>query len=254
MLATTIVGVVWIIVMTWICWRGIELSARTQQFLLGMEFVTLVVFAVVALVTVYVNHPHGSVEPSLSWFDPTSIGFTPLINGVLLAVFIYWGWDTCVTVNEETENAGTRARASGDHLDADAAGDLPPGHHRRAGLRWPGPAERDADDIFGGGLGHSVLGSGLDKLLIIAVLSSASASTQTTILPTARTTFAMARAHALPARVRAHPPALPDARLQHDRDGAGIDRVVRGDRQLLEQRARRTRSSRSASPSPSTTG
>jgi amino acid transporter len=37
-----------------------------------------------------------------------------------------------------------------------------------------------------------VLGSGLDKLLIITVLTSASASTQTTILPTARTTLSMA--------------------------------------------------------------
>jgi amino acid transporter len=43
-----------------------------------------------------------------------------------------------------------------------------------------------------------VLGSGLDKLLIIAVLTSASASTQTTILPTARTTLSMARAKAIP--------------------------------------------------------
>ena len=85
---------------------GIELSARTQQFLLGMEFVTLVVFAIVALITVYVNHPHGSIEPQASWFNPFSLGITPLINGVLLAVFIYWGWDTCVTVNEETEDAG----------------------------------------------------------------------------------------------------------------------------------------------------
>src|ERR1700754_4655085 len=31
----TVVGVLWIVVMTWICWRGIELSARLQQFLLG---------------------------------------------------------------------------------------------------------------------------------------------------------------------------------------------------------------------------
>src|SRR6185437_13618557 len=62
----------------------------------------------------------------------------------------------------------------------------------------PGLLKANADDIFGGTLGRSVLGSGLDKLLIIAVLSSASASTQTTILPTARTTFAMARAKALP--------------------------------------------------------
>ena len=35
--------------MTGICYIGIELSARTQQLLLGMEFFTLALFAVVAL-------------------------------------------------------------------------------------------------------------------------------------------------------------------------------------------------------------
>ena len=43
-------------------------------------------------------------------------------------------------------------------------------------------------------LGTEVFGSPLDKILIIAVLTSAAASTQTTILPTARTTLSMARA------------------------------------------------------------
>ena len=43
-----------------------------------------------------------------------------------------------------------------------------------------------------------MFGSPWDKLLIIAVLTSASASTQTTILPTARTTLSMARWGALP--------------------------------------------------------
>ena len=197
--AITVAGVIWIVVMTWICWRGIELSARTQQFLLGMEFVTLVVFAVVALITVYVNHPHGSIQPQPGWFNPFSIGFTPLINGVLLAVFIYWGWDTCVTVNEETEDAG---RAPGRaaivstlmllaiYLVVSAAAQS---------FGGPGLLAKNSADIFGGGLGRSVLGSPLDKLLIIAVLTSASASTQTTILPTARTTFSMARQKAFPA-------------------------------------------------------
>jgi amino acid transporter len=205
-LDTTIVGIVWIIVMTWICWRGIELSARTQQFLLGMEFVTLVIFSVVALITVYVNHPitlvghtaYHSVEPQASWFNPFSIGLTPLINGMLLAVFIYWGWDTCVTVNEETEDAG---RAPGRaaivstlmlvaiYLVVTTAAQA---------YGSPGLLSANANDIFAGGLAHSVLGSPLDKLMIIAVLSSASASTQTTILPTARTTFSMARLKAFP--------------------------------------------------------
>src|SRR6202044_1845946 len=47
-------------------------------------------------------------------------------------------------------------------------------------------------------LGNGVLGSPWNKILIIAVLSSASASTQTTILPPARTTLSMARMKAIP--------------------------------------------------------
>src|SRR5262249_36560495 len=53
------------------------------------------------------------------------------------------------------------------------------------------------DDVLSA-IGHSVFGSPLDKILIIAVLTSAAASTQTTILPTARTTLSMARAKAMP--------------------------------------------------------
>jgi amino acid transporter len=55
----------------------------------------------------------------------------------------------------------------------------------------------NSTDVFAP-LGKGVLGSPWDKLLIIAVLSSASASTQTTILPTARTTLSMGRAGAIP--------------------------------------------------------
>ena len=55
-------------------------------------------------------------------------------------------------------------------------------------------------------LGTEVFGSPLDKILIIAVLTSAAASTQTTILPTARTTLSMARANAMPKSLgKVHP-------------------------------------------------
>ena len=43
--------------MTWICYRGIELSARVQTFLLSLEIFTLALFAVVALIKVYANSP-----------------------------------------------------------------------------------------------------------------------------------------------------------------------------------------------------
>ena len=41
LLDVSIVAAIWIIVMTWICWVGIELSARTQYFLLAAEIAAL---------------------------------------------------------------------------------------------------------------------------------------------------------------------------------------------------------------------
>src|SRR3954451_641065 len=53
LLDVSIAAAVWIVVMTWICYVGIELSARTQYFLLGMEIFTLGLFSIVALAAVY---------------------------------------------------------------------------------------------------------------------------------------------------------------------------------------------------------
>jgi amino acid transporter len=194
----TVVGIAWIILMTWICYRGVELSARTQRYLLGMEFVTLMIFAVVALATVYINHPKHSVQPALSWFNPFDISSLSALNGgILLAVFIYWGWDSGVTVNEETEDSSTApGRAAvvstfilvGIYLLVATAAQAYGGIDSLV---------NNQSDVFAP-LGKSVLGSPFDKLLIIAILTSASASTQTTILPTARTTLSMARAGAIP--------------------------------------------------------
>ena len=47
---STVAGIIWIVVMTYICYRGIEVSVRLQYALLGIEIVTLVAFALFALV------------------------------------------------------------------------------------------------------------------------------------------------------------------------------------------------------------
>ncbi len=107
-LAVTVLGVIFIAAMTYICVIGIELNAKTQIGLLAAELIALGLFAVVALVRVFANDaPPGSVDPSLEWFNPTGIGsVSAFTSGLLLAIFIYWGWDTTVTVNEETEDPG----------------------------------------------------------------------------------------------------------------------------------------------------
>ena len=84
-----------------------------------------------------------------------------------------------------------------------------------AAQAYNGPQELidNADDVLSV-LGKEVFGSPLDKILIIAVLTSAAASTQTTILPTARTTLSMARAKAMPEGLGdVHPRFLTPARL-----------------------------------------
>ena len=69
-----------------------------------------------------------------------------------------------------------------------------------AAQAWAGVgrlAEAGESDIFAI-MANEVLGSPLDKLLVLAVLTSAAASTQTTILPTARTALSMGAKGALP--------------------------------------------------------
>jgi amino acid transporter len=206
-LAVTAVGVVWIFVMTAICVIGIELSARTQVGLLSAEIVTLALFAVVALVKVAAGDAGpGAVDFSPSWLNPLEIdSFSALVAGVLVAVFIYWGWDSTVTVNEEsrdsTEGPGKAALLATVILLAVYL------IVAIAAQSYGGPQVLidNADDVLSV-LGENVFGSPLDKILIIAVLTSAAASTQTTILPTARTSLSMARAGAMPESLgRVHP-------------------------------------------------
>ena len=198
---TTLVGCAWIILLTYVCYRGIEVSARLQFLLLAIELAALALFAVVALVKVYSgNAPKGAMHPALSWFNPFQIpSFSALSAGVLLAVFIYWGWDSAVACNEETRDAErTPGRAAVVStlvlLGIFALVTV-------ACLAFSGVAPlvkpNNQGDVLAV-LGNEVLGSTFGKLVILAVLSSAAASTQTTILPTARTTLSMAAHRAIP--------------------------------------------------------
>jgi len=196
--AVTVVGVFWIVLMTAIVVIGIELSARTQVGLLAAEIFTLALFAVVAIVKVYAGSaPAGSVHPSLSWINPFSLSPSEISAGMLLAVFIYWGWDTTATVNEETEDPGEAPGRATVISTLILLGIYIVVAYAAQAYAGVDALVENQEDVLSS-LGTEVFGSPLDKLLIIAVLTSAAASTQTTILPTARTTLSMARAKALP--------------------------------------------------------
>ncbi|MEP7088685.1 MAG: APC family permease [Nocardioidaceae bacterium] len=214
---STVAGIIWIAVMTYICYRGIEVSARLQYALLGVEVVTLVGFALFALVKVYSgNAPTGDLKPSLSWLSPAGLTPTAIVTATLIAVFIYWGWDTAVATNEESDDpAKTPGRAAVIStvllLLTYALVSVATIAFAGVGTKGIGLGNVDnADDVFAA-MGHEVFGGGaigwiMVHLLAICVLTSASASTQTTILPTARTTLSMAAFGAAPKRfARIHP-------------------------------------------------
>jgi amino acid transporter len=198
--AVSVVAALWIIGMTIICLIGIELNAKTQRWLLTIEVLTLAAFAIVALIKVYAGSaPPGSLHVGLDWFSPFGIagGTSALVDGVLLGVFIYWGWDSGVCVNEESEDASSgpgRAAVVSTLMLLLIYVVVAVAAQAYAGTKFLGD---NSDDVLKA-LGGEVFPAPLDKLLIITVLTSASASTQTTILPTARTTLSMARFGAIP--------------------------------------------------------
>ena len=204
-----LVGILWIVAMTYICYRGIEVSANFQKVLLSIELVMLAVLSVTALVRVYGgNHPPQSVHPSLSWLVPTHISMSAFLGGIILMLFIYWGWDTAVSVNEETKDKtktpGQAAIISTVLLLVTYAlvifSVLAFAGTGTSGIGLSNQSHGgDVLSVLGGAIfGTTGFGAVLSRLLILMVLSSAAASTQTTILPTARTTLSMAVYKALP--------------------------------------------------------
>ncbi len=202
-------GISWIVAMTYICYRGIEISARFQKALLSVEIIMLLAMSGTALARVLGGHPPaGSARPSPAWLSPSHVPVSALVSGIILMLFIYWGWDTSLSVNEETaDKSRTPGRAgiistvllAGIYVIAITAVQAFAGIGGK-GVGLTNPAHQfDVLSVAGGAIfGTSGLGTVLSRLLILMVLSSAAASTQTTILPTARTTLSMAAYGALP--------------------------------------------------------
>ncbi len=207
--AVMTLAVVIIIVMTAICIAGTELSARLQNVMIVGQVGALLLFAGFALAKVYGGDaPEGSSKPQGDWFSPFAVSsFSALVSALLIGVFIYWGWESAVNLTEETRDS---ARAPGlaavvstlillvTYVAVSTA------VVAYAGLETL--AEYDDDDAIFSALAGDVLGSPWDKLVVLAIVTSAIASTQTTIIPASRTSFSMARQDALPhSFARVHP-------------------------------------------------
>jgi amino acid transporter len=195
-------SVLLVVVMAAICVRGTELSARLQNCLIVAQTVALVVFAVVALVRGLAgDSPFGGLTPQWSWLDPFGSGGSALTGGLLLGVFAYWGWESAVNLTEETRDplrAPGRAGVWSTVVLLVTYLGVTTAIVTFAGTGWLAGNADEEEAVFAL-LSTRVLG-GWDWVVLLAVATSAIASTQTTIIPASRTGLSMARRAALPRR------------------------------------------------------
>ncbi len=195
---STAVGLVILLALTALAVTGMRAATRFQFVLLVFEYTVLLGFCGWALVT-------GDHAFSLSWFNPFEISSgTSFAQGMVLAVFFFWGWDAAFSVTEETKRPGDSARGGlialfamlGLFLFASVA------FQREMSL---------AELVRNGPQALPYLGAKLAAepwatLPLVALMFSAVASVQATMIPTARGLLAMGRDRTMgPLWTRIHP-------------------------------------------------
>jgi amino acid transporter len=204
--ARVLLGCFFIITMTLVSARGIVLSERIQNVLIAIQFGVLIIVSIIALVRVFSGTAgEQAITPQWSWLWPSGLDASSIAAAVILCIFIYWGWDSCLAVGEETkESDKTPGRAAVITtlilvvtyvLVAYAVQSFAGFGEEGIGLNNPDNAS-DALTI----LGEPVGGALVAALLLLTVSVSGLSSTQTTILPTARGTLSMAVYEAIPKR------------------------------------------------------
>ncbi|MDV7354082.1 APC family permease [Rhodococcus sp. NPDC019627] len=198
---------VFIGVATWIASRGITTSERLQVALVGFQMVLLIAFAVVALVHVGAGEAPANLSFDLSWFDPFSgLAIGAFVIGVTGSIFAFWGWDTCLTLGEESKNPKKTPGRAGllcvatillTYLLVSVAAMMYAG----VGEEGLGLGNPDNSENVFGALADPVLGNWGGMLLFLAVFVSSIASLQTTFLPAARTMLAMGAYGAFPKKL-----------------------------------------------------
>lgn len=197
---------------TAISYRGMTATKGVQYLLVGLQLVVLALFVAMALSKANSGDIAGSMDFSWSWLNPFSVqSFGAFTAGLSLSIFMFWGWDACLTANEETTGSEkTPGRAAlismvvliGSYLATGIAAQMAVG----SGDKGLGLANPDTSDNVFAALAGPIMGSGLGILLFVAVLASAAASLQTTFIPVARTVLAMSTYEALPpSYARVHP-------------------------------------------------
>ncbi|MGX5715002.1 APC family permease [Arthrobacter sp. MAHUQ-56] len=192
---------VFVALAVWVSYRGLHTTKLVQYSLVGFQLLVLGLFVGMAFANWSTSKT--AIPFSWDWFDVTRIEtFGQVAAGISLSIFVYWGWDVCLTVNEETANGKKTAGFAGTltavivlaiYLLVSIATMM------FAGVGDTGNGLNNADNhenIFTA-LASPIMGP-FAILMSLAVLSSSAASLQSTFMSPSRSLLAMAHYGALP--------------------------------------------------------
>jgi amino acid transporter len=213
-------GNVWINILTclafmvaacYVSYRGMETTKMVQYVLVAFQLVVMVWFAVAALLHFSAGTAFDALGFDASWFNPfLTPSFSAFAAGVSLSIFIYWGWDVTLTMNEETKDPErTPGRAATLtvgiifvlYILVSVAALMFSG----VGTGELGLGNADIQGNVFAALAGPVMGP-FAILMSLAVLSSSAASLQSTFVGPARTMLSMGHYKAFPTRFAAISP------------------------------------------------
>jgi amino acid transporter len=110
-----LVGTLWNLLITVLAIAGLKVVARFEWVIVVFQYAVLLIVAAVAVAALL--HGAAAVRFSWAWFSWAGLGgMKGLMGGLLIACFMYSGWDASIYVNEETidraNNPGKAALAS----------------------------------------------------------------------------------------------------------------------------------------------
>ncbi|WP_411732601.1 APC family permease [Paeniglutamicibacter sp.] len=187
----------------WISYRGMQTTKTFQYWLVAFQLIVLAWFAIAAFSHVRNGTAFDPTPVSLDWFNPMAVhSFGAFAAGVSLSIFIFWGWDVTLTMNEETTNpAKVPGRAAmltvliimGIYM----AISLAVIAYAGVGETGLGAGNPENQESIFAVLAGPVMGP-FAILMSLAILSSSAASLQSTLVSPARTLLAMGYYKALP--------------------------------------------------------
>jgi len=189
----------------WISYRGLQTTKAFQYVLVGFQMLVLGWFAIAAFMHVANGTAFDATPISLEWFNPFGVeSFSAFAAGVSLSIFIFWGWDVTLTMNEETRDP--------DKIPGRAATltvviimaiymlvSLAVISYAGIGDTGLGAGNPENQESIFAVLAGPIMGP-FAILMSLAILSSSAASLQSTFVSPARTLLAMGYYRALPPR------------------------------------------------------